>query len=92
MIEKRLTIVNPLGLHARTSMALVHLAERYQCRIELLHHQRALDLKDIFHVMSLAAKVGDQLTMQFIGEDEVDAAHAIEQLFAEGFGELDFTD
>ena len=38
--------------------------------------------------MTLAAEQGTTLTLLFEGADEEDAATAMEQLFAEGFGEV----
>nr|WP_196777183.1 HPr family phosphocarrier protein [Weissella cibaria] len=48
----------------------------------------AINGKSIIGVMTLAAEQGARLTLIFDGEDEEEAAEAMERLFEEGFGEV----
>ncbi len=89
MQQRRLTIPNKLGLHARAAMKLSDLAIRYQCEIIIIHNERRLNAKDIMAVLALGASQGTLLEFNFHGEDEAEALLAIERLFENRFGESD---
>ncbi len=85
----QLKVPNKLGLHARAAMKLSDLAARYQCAISLTHNERMLDVKDIMKLMTLGASQGMLLEFSCAGSDEQEALHAIENLFARNFDEVD---
>jgi phosphocarrier protein HPr len=89
MIKKTLTICNKLGLHARASMKLLQLAERHASQITITDRRinRDIDAKDIMNLMALTAPCGTELTFSFSGQDETQAAKAIEELILNKFGE-----
>ncbi|HLD17309.1 MAG TPA: HPr family phosphocarrier protein [Coxiellaceae bacterium] len=87
MIPKTLILTNQLGLHARASAKLSDLATRFRSKITVDYKGRALNVKDILNVISLGSPCGTSLTFTFEGEDEIEAAKAIEQLITEKFGE-----
>ncbi|HET7844844.1 MAG TPA: HPr family phosphocarrier protein [Xanthomonadales bacterium] len=89
MIERKLAIVNRLGLHARASARVVQVASQFQCAIFLLHRGREINAKSIMGLMMLAAGKGSELTLRTDGADESAAADAIAELFANRFGEPD---
>jgi len=90
MLEKRLKIVNPLGLHARAAAQLVRLAGSFQSRIILMRTDSAMtaDAKSILNVLTLAASKGVELDVEVEGADEAAAMQAVEDIFARGFGEI----
>ncbi len=90
MLERPLTIVNALGLHARAASQLVRLANRHRCRITIERTDIGLkaNAKSILSVLHLAAGNGTSIFVVADGDDEVEAIAAIEGLFASGFGEL----
>ncbi len=89
MIEKQLTIINNLGLHARAAAQFVRCAENYQSRIQLqrLDNLRSADAKSILSILMLAAAKGTNLKLIAEGEDEAEAVSALESLVANRFGE-----
>lgn len=87
MIERRLAIINKLGLHARAAAKLVALASQFGCEIELDKNGNKVNAKSIMGVMTLAAAKGSELTLTTDGEDAERAAAAIEELVADRFGE-----
>lgn len=90
MLDGSVSVVNPLGLHARAAAQLVRVAGQYRSRITL-HRQDSnafANAKSILSVLALAAAVGTVLNIQAEGEDERDAFDAINALFADGFGEI----
>ena len=87
MIEKELTIVNKLGLHARAAAKLVSLASNFKSSIELEKDSRVVNGKSIMGVMMLAASQGTKVKVRAEGGDEEEAIREIEALIAEKFGE-----
>ena len=89
MIERRVRIMNRLGLHARAAALLVRTANSYQSalRLERADRTAAADAKSILSVLMLAAARGTELLATADGVDESDAISALCELFASGFGE-----
>lgn len=90
MLETEITVVNPLGLHARAAAQLVRLAGKFSSRtiIKRTDNNLFADAKSILSVLTLAASKGTVLILEVEGEDEVSAFEEIKTLFANGFGEL----
>jgi len=88
MIERTVKIVNKAGMHTRPASMLVKLAAKYKSDFFIIKDGFQINGKSIIGVMSLAAEYGSKVKLRFEGEDEEEAAKAIVQFFAEGFGEL----
>lgn len=90
MLEARVKIVNPLGLHARAAAQLVRLAGTFKSRILLkrLDSNVTADAKSILNVLTLAASRGTELDLEIEGADETAALEAITGIFTKGFGEI----
>ncbi len=86
-LEKRITVVNKLGLHARAAAKLVKLTAGFNSAIKLSMPEKTVDAKSIMGVMMLAATQGSELTLVVRGEDAQSAADAICRMFADCFGE-----
>ncbi len=91
MVERTLLIKARLGLHARAAAKLVRVASGFQSQIQLrrVHGSLSADAKSILSVLMLAAGCGTELQASADGIDEEAALDAIDQLFAEGFGEME---
>lgn len=87
MIETTVTVTNRAGLHTRPAAMLVKLAAQFKSDIYLVRDGFHINAKSIIGVMTLAAEQGSALGLHVEGADEGDAARAIEDLFASGFGE-----
>jgi phosphocarrier protein len=88
VVERRLDVVNRLGLHARAAAKLVHLAGGFRSRILMIADDgEEIDAKSILGILLLAAGQGATMTLRCDGEDEQEASEAIATLFAERFGE-----
>jgi phosphocarrier protein len=82
------TVVNPLGMHARAAARFVRLAGRYQSRILVTRGHRTIDGKSILGLLLLAAARGTVLDITAEGSDETDALGALCALTESGFEEL----
>ncbi|MEM1486330.1 HPr family phosphocarrier protein [Oscillospiraceae bacterium PP1C4] len=87
MLTKQLPVINELGLHARVACRIVRCAGEFQSSVVAIKNDKSFDLKNVTGVITVNAKCGDVLTVQFDGADEEQAAKTIEELFAEKFGE-----
>jgi len=87
MIERSVPVVNKLGLHARAASRLVKLTAGFESTIKLVKQDEQVDAKSIMGILMLAATQGTQLSLQVDGPDELQAADAIADLFADYFGE-----
>jgi phosphocarrier protein len=88
-VEKKVTVTNLLGLHARASARLVNLANQYHSAVSLSRTdtQSRADAKSILSVMFLAAVQGTELIVHASGDDENAAIAAIAGLFENNFEE-----
>lgn len=87
MKEKKLKIINKLGLHARPASLIVQTAMQFKSVIKIEKDEFSIDAKSIMGIMMLAASQGTELTFKFEGEDEQEAMNKMEELFNGGFGE-----
>ena len=87
MTERRATILNPEGLHARLAARLVGLANRFQSNVVLVKDTQQADAKSIMSVLILAAGPGTELRITAQGDDELQAAESIAQLIRTRFGD-----
>jgi len=81
------TIVNPLGLHARAAARFVHTASAFRCRIRVGRGIREIDGKSIMGLLLLSAAQGSVITISADGPDESDAMAALCALVQRGFDE-----
>ena len=89
MRETNLTLINPLGLHARAAAKLVDACKPFSSEIKLTHNGNSVDAKSIMSLLMLAAPVGSELQLEVSGEDEDDAYDAVCEVVNAGFYELD---
>lgn len=87
MIEKEVTIINRLGLHARAAAKFVQTASRFEAEITISNKGKSVNGKSIMGVMMLAAGKGSSLLINCDGEDENEAITALEELIQDYFGE-----
>lgn len=87
MVEKRIRIVNQLGLHARAAGKLVRLASKYSSVVTLTNEGSTANARSILDLLTLAAGYGKFVDIRAEGTDEETAIAEIEELFRSGFGE-----
>ena len=87
MIEKSITIVNKLGLHARAAAKFVTTASEFDSDIQVARNGRIVNGKSIMGLMMLAAAKDTDIIVHINGDDEQQAFNAIEVLINEFFGE-----
>ena len=87
MLQRDITIINKLGLHARASPTLTQLASKFDSQIKMSRNGRQVDAKSIMGVMMLAAGIGSTVTLEIEGPDEQAAMDGLVALIGDRFGE-----
>jgi phosphocarrier protein len=88
MTSCEVTIVNPLGLHARAAARFVHAASAFSARIRVGRGSRDIDGKSIMGLLLLSAARGSVITITATGSDEDEAIAALCALVGRGFDEV----
>ena len=68
-IEKTLTIVNKLGLHARAATQLVQLANQFDAKIVLVKGDKKADANSVLGLMMLESHQCEQVNVVVEGND-----------------------
>ncbi len=90
--ERLVTLVNPLGLHARPAARLVHMARGFQARVTIQNLARegeAADAASINALLSLGARRGHRLRLRAEGPEASLAVDELAGLLESGFGETE---
>ena len=87
MTKETIEIINKLGLHARASAKLSHLANSFQTDIYLIYNGDRVNAKSLLGILTLAASVGNTITIEASGSDEKKAVQDIVSIFKAKFDE-----
>jgi phosphocarrier protein len=87
MVERRVTVVNAHGIHARPAAEIVKTAAKFAANITLTKDGLEVNGKSIMGVMMLAAECGSEVLIKADGADEAGAIDALAALIASKFGE-----
>jgi len=87
MLNRQLTIVNKLGLHARAAAKFVTLASSFGSDVKLARNGQEVNGKSIMGVMMLAASRGSEIILMTNGSDEAEAMDQLSTLIEQRFGE-----
>jgi phosphocarrier protein HPr len=86
-IEKEITVINRLGLHARPAAMFVRIASRYRSEVWVEKEGEQINGKSIMGLMMLAAGQGSKLLIRCEGPDADKAMQEIEDLINKRFNE-----
>ena len=86
-VEKEVTIVNRLGMHARPAAMFVRVASRFRSEIWVEKEGEQINGKSIMGLMMLAAGQGSKLRIRCEGPDADKAMEELEALIAGRFSE-----
>ena len=89
MRSTTITLINPLGMHARAASKLVDVAKTFASSVTSFKKDDDFPFLSIMSLLLLGAPVGSELTLTVEGEDEDAALAGICELVEAGFYELD---
>jgi phosphocarrier protein HPr len=88
MISKNYIITAAEGIHARPATTLIRLAKKYKSVVSLKKGENSVRLNSMLNILTIGAKGGDTITVLIEGEDEEEAARAIDTFFTEELQKL----
>jgi phosphocarrier protein HPr len=86
-VEKDITVINRLGLHARPAAMFVRIASRYRSEVWVSKEGEEVNGKSIMGLMMLAAGQGSKLHLRCEGVDADKAVEELERLLNSKFNE-----
>ena len=86
-MEKKLTVINETGLHARPAGMFVKGASEFKATVEIEANGKKVNAKSIMGVMSLGLSKGTEFTLIANGEDEEAAIAKLSEMVESGLGE-----
>ena len=89
MIQREITIINKLGLHARAAAKFVSCATAFSSQVRVGQNGDLVDGKSIMSIMMLAAAKGSVLQLEVEGNDEQTALDALVALIENRFDEAE---
>lgn len=87
MVEAKMTINNPAGLHARPAAQFVKTASSFKSKVKVASASKTADGKSILSVMAMGVTKGTTVTVSVDGPDEKDCLAALKKLVDSNFGE-----
>ncbi|MBP7845065.1 MAG: HPr family phosphocarrier protein [Proteobacteria bacterium] len=79
-MEKKLTILNEEGMHARPAGVLAKTLSAFKSNVEIHFNGNVKNAKSIMAIMSLGLQKGSEVLFVAQGEDEAQAVETIENL------------
>ena len=87
MLSKKLTVVNPSGLHLRPAGVLSQAAMKFKCDVIIECGEKRIVAKSVLNVMAAGIKCGTEINLICDGEDEEAAMVALSAAIESGLGE-----
>jgi len=82
LIEKKLTINNEQGLHARPAALFVQIANKYESDIVVRKGKQEVNGKSIMGLMTLAVEKGSKVYLKINGPDAKTAMEELEKIIS----------
>ncbi len=83
----KVTVVNELGLHARSAAKLAKIAQKAKSRVWIKKNEQQVDAKSIIDILTLGCKKGSQIEVMIDDKKDIDILNSIKDMIDSGFGE-----
>ncbi|MFH0791027.1 MAG: HPr family phosphocarrier protein [Candidatus Omnitrophota bacterium] len=80
VIQKKLTVKNKQGLHARPAAMFVQIANKYDSRVTVRRNDEEVNGKSIMGILMLGAEKGSQIILEVEGNDADLAISELEKI------------
>lgn len=85
--SKDVTVVNELGLHARSAAKIAELAREATSKVWVQKNEERADARSILDILTLACEKGSTLTIVIDDKSDMETLNRIVDLVINGFGE-----
>lgn len=86
-LSRDATIVNDLGLHARSAARIAQIAGKAMSKVWVVRGDEAVDAKSTIDLLTLACAKGSEITIKIDREEDIDILERIVKTVEDGFGE-----
>ena len=80
MPERKLTLTNDVGLHARPAAVFSKSASRFECEVVVVKDANEANAKSVMSVLKLDVKKGDTITLRTEGDKAEQALSELAEL------------
>ncbi|NPA94126.1 MAG: HPr family phosphocarrier protein [Thermodesulfobacteria bacterium] len=87
--ERKVVILNRLGLHARPASRFAQTASNFQADVWVEKDGISVDGKSILEVLTVSCPTGSEIVIRAEGPDAQEAVEKLASLVASRFGEID---
>lgn len=87
MLSKKVTIINPSGLHLRPAGVLSQAAMKFKSNITIESGNKNIAAKSVLNVMAAGIKCGTEVNLLCDGPDEEEALKTLSEAIESGLGE-----
>ena len=87
MLNRKITIKNPSGLHLRPAGVLSQTAMKFKSDIIIEYGEKKIVAKSVLNVMAAGIKAGTEVNLIVDGEDEEEAMNTLVEAIESGLGE-----
>ncbi len=93
IVEKKITIRNETGLHARPAALFVQVANKFESTITIIKEDQTVNGKSIMGILMLAAEKGARIRIIADGKDAKEAVAELSEILSkdiesDGFGQV----
>ncbi len=86
-LSRKVTIINELGLHARSAAKIAELANQATTSVWIMKGAQKADAASIVDILTLACEKGTRITIGIENKVDIQILQAITKLVESGFGE-----
>lgn len=76
-----LTIIEPIGVHAKVAANIVNIASQYEADIILSYNNENANMKSILNILALGIRSNESIEITIEGNDEYEASKVIYNFF-----------
>jgi phosphocarrier protein HPr len=87
ILYKKVTVINELGVHARSAAMIAKLAQNAQAAVWLEKDGEKVDATSIIDILTLACAKGTDVTITIDDTSDLKILNDIVSMFNKGFGE-----
>jgi phosphotransferase system HPr (HPr) family protein len=86
-LSRTVMVLNQAGLPARACVLIAEATRRFDAKVTITKGNERVQATDVLQLLSLGADRGEELSVDADGEEASKVLAALEQLFADKFGE-----
>jgi phosphocarrier protein len=86
-LSRKVTIVNELGLHARSAAKIAEIAKKANSNVWIIKDDERADATGILEILMLECTKGSDITVEIDQPIDMDILNSIVALIQSGFGE-----